>query len=185
MNPSFSVELWDDARCASFGFNNAKQIAEQPEWAGKADLMRYEILERHGGIFIDADAEALLPLPDDFLANDSFACWESETVRQGLISNGYLGACRGNRLMSMLVEEAGKREMRGTRAWITVGPLMLTQVVMRACYGDLRIYPSHYFIPEHYTGARYDGHGPVYARQHWCSTRQSYEDLAKETARNG
>jgi mannosyltransferase OCH1-like enzyme len=183
VNPSFTIELWDDARCAGFGFRNADKIAQQPEWAGKADLMRYEILERHGGIFIDADAEALVPLPAWMLANDSFACWESEAVRPNLISNGYLGACPGNRLMGLLVAEAAHRDMRADRAWKTVGPALLTETVARYRYTDLKVYPSHFFIPEHYTGTKYVGQDTVYARQHWCSTRQSYEDLAAKDSK--
>ena len=38
---------------------------------------------------------------------------------------------------------------------------------------------SH-FIPEHFGGATYEGRGPVYARQHWGSTRRSYDTLHQQ-----
>lgn len=174
LNPTFRYELWDDARCSSFGFKNAAKIAEQPEWAGKADLMRYEILERHGGVYIDADSECVLPLTDEMLDHDSFACWENETIRRGLISNGYLGAVQGNRLMQSLITDAATRNMAKARAWLTVGPMFLTQMVARLRYTDLHVYPSHYFIPRHYSGMEYHGDGPIYAKQGWGSTLNSY-----------
>lgn len=175
LNPSFRYELWDDTRCAAFGFQNAHKIAEQSEWAGKADLMRYEILERHGGIFIDADAECVRPLEDHFLDHDSFACWENETIRHGLISNGYLGASINNKLMQALISAAAYRNMRGQRAWLTTGPMLLTQTVKLLNYTNLHVYPSFYFIPRHYSGMEYHGRGPVYAKQHWGSTLNTYE----------
>lgn len=175
MNPTFQYEFWDDARCASFGFKNSAKIAEQPELAGKADLMRYEILERHGGVYIDADSECIMPLPDEMLDHDSFACWENEMIRRGLISNGYLGATQGNKLMRSLIDAASTRDMSIGRAWLTVGPMFLTQMVALMNYEDLHVYPSYYFIPRHYSGAEYHGVGPIYAKQGWGSTLGSYK----------
>jgi hypothetical protein len=37
-------------------------------------------------------------------------------------------------------------------------------------YIDLTIYPSHYFIPTHLTGLKYQGSGPVFAEQLWATT---------------
>ena len=66
------------------------------------------------------------------------------------------------------------------RAWKTVGPMRLTQAHRRYGYSELTILPSHFFIPEHFSGARYDGGGPVYARQHWGSTKGIYDTLHQE-----
>jgi mannosyltransferase OCH1-like enzyme len=62
-------------------------------------------------------------------------------------------------------------------AWKTVGPQRLTDAYRRYQYSGLTILPSHFFIPEHFSGARYEGSGPVYAQQHWGSTRRSYDTL--------
>ena len=65
-------------------------------------------------------------------------------------------------------------------AWKTVGPLRLTNAYHRYRYSGLTVLPSHYFIPEHFGGATYEGRGPVYARQHWGSTRRSYDTLHQQ-----
>ena len=49
--------------------------------------------------------------------------------------------------------------------------MRLTQAHRRYGYTGLSILPSHFFIPEHFSGACYEGRGSVYARQHWASTR--------------
>ena len=179
MNPSFQYELWNNARVHSFDFRNAKQIGEMRSWAGKVDLMRYEILERHGGIFIDADSECVRPLDDELLQHDSFACYEQEMIRAGLISNGNLGAIQGCRLMRLLMHEAAMKSMHSGPAWRLVGPKLLTETVAKYAYTDLHVYPSHYFLPKHYSGVEYHGDGPVYAKQYWGTTRDAYNEILR------
>lgn len=184
MNPSFTYELWDDARCAAAGFRNQREIDAQPELAGKADLIRYEVLARHGGVYVDADSRCVRPLPDEMLSadgHDCFMCWENEKVRPGLISNGTIGAIEGCELMQILVKEASGLDMTVSRAWIVVGPLFLTQMVVKHAYSRLRVYPSHYFLPTHWTGEKYVGNGPVYAHQYWGSSR-GYDKIPAEPA---
>jgi mannosyltransferase OCH1-like enzyme len=67
----------------------------------------------------------------------------------------------------------------GDMAWKTVGPLRLTECYRKYAYTPLRIYPSHYFIPRHFTGMTYEGNGPVYAHQLWGSTLKNYDTLHK------
>lgn len=176
MNPTFQYELWDNARCETFDFVNAKKIEESPEFAGKADIMRYEILERFGGIFIDADAECIRPLDAELLQHENFACYENEAARPGLIANGYLGATPNSELMQLLIDGLENRDVRTLRAWLTTGPMYLTQ--MNMIYpGSLHVFPSHYFIPQHYSGMEYRGDGPIYAKQYWGST-VGYPDVS-------
>jgi hypothetical protein len=42
------------------------------------------------------------------------------------------------------------------------------------------VLPSHYFIPEHFSGQRYEGSGLIFARQEWASTRGSYDTLFRK-----
>ena len=56
------------------------------------------------------------------------------------------------------------------RAWQLTGSGLLTSTVFKNKYSQISIYPSYYFIPNHYTGARYRGHGKSYSEQLWGST---------------
>ncbi len=69
--------------------------------------------------------------------------------------------------------------MTHARAWKTVGPQRLTDSYRKYGYSPLRIYPSHYFIPRHFTGTAYAGKDPVYADQLWGSTLRSYDEIHK------
>lgn len=163
-HPSWEYRLWT----SELDWENQSQIDLMPEWNGKADIMRYEILEAHGGVYIDADAECVRPLPDSFLAHDSFACFEHEVLMPGLIATGYVGASKNNVLMRRCIDGI-KTQSMSIRAWMCVGPLFFT--AMADDYEGLHIYPSRVFIPVHHTGTLAPpSDEPIIARQHWGST---------------
>ena len=179
-HPDYEIKVWGNATLSEYGWlNNEHMMAMwDRELCGVADMMRWEILFREGGIVLDADSICLQKLDDDFLDCEAFACWENEIVRPGLIATGYVGSQAGNAFVRRMIHDIHEDpSVPLGRAWQTVGPLRLTLTHRREQYGDLRILPSHYFIPEHYSGLAYSGDGPVYAHQLWGSTKAAYDDL--------
>ena len=175
MNPDWEHMLWTDENLPKL--NNQVQYDAMKELAGKADILRYQLLQNHGGFFIDADSICVKPLDDFFVDNDSFCCLENEYIRSGLMCNGYLAASKGNELMghinariSMIPEEVIANAPNLT-AWQITGPKLLTDTVQRTQYNKLRIYPSHYFLPRHYSGMEtHFKNEPIYSEQYWGST---------------
>ncbi len=179
-HPDWELRLWGNAELDGCPWRNAGHIAamRERELNGVADMMRWEILHEHGGIVFDADSVCARPLDDHLLDCEAFACWESEIARPGLIAAGYFGYEAGNRFVGQIIEDiAASPTVVDRMAWETVGPLRLTECYRKFQYTPLRIYPSHYFIPQHFTGLTYEGAGPVYAHQLWGSTLHSYEKI--------
>lgn len=164
-HPDWAYMLWTDHTCS---WRCQAQIDAMPEWNGKADIMRYEILEREGGVVVDADSECLKPLDDSFLWHDVWACWENEACRPGLIACGALGARPGSALMRRCVNRIAASEDLKGRAWECVGPGLLT--TLGRDDPSLHIYPARTFIPTHFSGVPAPGASPIYARQFWGST---------------
>ena len=182
-NPGWTVTLWGNDDLANYGWYNARHMREMAplELNGVADLMRWEILYNEGGFVVDADSSCTRPLDDWLLENEAFACWENEVVRPSLIAAGYVAAKAGNGFFGQIIKDIqAEPSVVHERAWKTVGPMRLTQAHRRYGYSELTILPSHFFIPEHFSGARYDGGGPVYARQYWGSTKGIYDSLHQE-----
>lgn len=180
-NPTWTVRVWgnDDYRRTPW-VNRAHMTAMWTrELNGVADLMRWEILLAHGGFAIDADSVCIRPLDDAlFTGGDVFAAYANEKARPGRLATGYVAATPKNRLIRAIVSKlTGTPSVTRAAAFISVGPVMFTNVVRETKYPRIRIWPSHYFMPEFHRGPKYTGSGPVYGRQLWASTRKSYDRL--------
>ena len=147
---------------------------------GKADVIRWLILQKFGGIFVDADSICIHPFDEHILNGvDAFAGWEQERIREGLAATGTMGFTPYHPIVNSAIEWI-KRNPISTkqtrkRAWFTVGPGLLTRICQMYNWENIKIYPSHYFLPFHYSGIKYEGHEKVYAYQEWGSTKQNYE----------
>ncbi|MBO9724447.1 MAG: mannosyltransferase [Novosphingobium sp.] len=185
-HPDWEFRLWGNAELEGRDWINARHMAAMAprELNGVADMMRWEILLEHGGLVFDADSICLRPLDEDLLDCEAFACWESEIARPGLIAAGYFGCEAGNAFVKRIVEDiAASPSVVEDMAWKTVGPQRLTDCYRKFAYTPLRIYPSHTFIPRHFTGVTYEGRDPVYAHQLWGSTLRTYADIHKADVR--
>jgi inositol phosphorylceramide mannosyltransferase catalytic subunit len=82
-------------------FDDAPRISPHSFGRMRADLLRYEILHRFGGVYVDVDFECVRPIDDLLSGIDCFAAWEVPDV---WIGNAILGATRGNPFMDALIE---------------------------------------------------------------------------------
>jgi Glycosyltransferase sugar-binding region containing DXD motif len=185
MNPSYSVRVWGNQDLLAAQWMTIVQIQAwlTREVNGAADVMRWEILYRHGGVAVDADSRCVRPLEDWLLEPDCFAVWENEIARPGLIACGAMGCVPGHPLIGQIISDiASDQDLTGKMAWEKVGPGRLTDTVRKHRFADITVYPSHYFIPRHFTGIKYAGSGQTFATQEWGSTFNNYGQPGKEPA---
>lgn len=207
----FEYILWNEAEIERRRRDNPRfsaslsslehRIAEMEEINGKADILRWIILDEYGGVFCDADSICVSPIDDELLGvkEGAFAGYENERVRgagwspqypdiyshkHALIALGCVGFPPQHPLVKAAVEwmRVNSVSVRavGQRAWFSVGPGLITRLYYSEPdkYRDaLRVFPSYYFLPMHYSGVNYYGHGKVYAYQEWGSTKRSYETM--------
>lgn len=182
-HPDYEYIRWTEAEINKRGikFECGNAINRMSEINGKADIMRWEILYRYGGIFLDADSICIEPFDDVFLSKTAFAGFENETVRKGLVATGTMGfvpnypLCRA--AVDWILRNDTSPETTNRRAWFTVGPGLLTRLLDTGIYKDFSVFPSYSFLPFHFTGNKYHGHKKVYAYQEWGSTKQNYEQM--------
>lgn len=193
----WTYKFWNEARLQQEGitFRCQRQIDAIAEINGKADIIRWELLERFGGVFVDADSVCLRPLdPDLLLDSDAvrrqggFAAYENENIRQGLVATGTMGFIPGHPLVRAIVDRIASgaldHDIATTRAWFSVGPGLLTRMLSEsessptASYNHIHIFPSYYFLPTHFMGPAYMGHGVVFAYQEWSTAKSNYGDPA-------
>jgi mannosyltransferase OCH1-like enzyme len=143
----------------------------------RADLLRYEILHRLGGVYVDADFECLRPI--DVLLEGVSACvaWAAQ---DSLLANGFMGTVPGHSFFGALVDGiAAKADVASHPGFHPVrfsGPLYLTRM-WRECGEDVTVFPARLFYP--YPWERATAHVPgedwpgSYGVHHWARARSA------------
>ncbi len=198
-NPDFEYIRWNEEEFIKrdFKIQLKEKIDSMEEINGKADIIRWEILYKYGGVFVDADSICIEPIDDHLMNTKGFAGFEHEILRKAgwamkgyddvlasthaLIATGTMGFPPKHDLPRMATEEIKNSivsvRQTGRRAWRTVGPGMLTRLYYNHNFKDITIFPSYYFLPIHCSGTKYEQHGKVYAYQEWGSTKQNYDKM--------
>ena len=181
-NPNWTVRIWGNRELTSLEWHNHKHISQLLNlqmWNRVANIMRWEILDKHGGFAMDADGICLRSLEDWLFEPQIFACWENEIIAPGLIAAGYVYSYPGNPLIRQVIDDIYDLPNVSEESSRLTGPHRLTQTYRRMRYTGLTVYPSHYFLPTCHNGFSYTGTGPVFAEQFWASARQLYDHLSQ------
>lgn len=181
-NPGFEHILWTETEIQKRGFvfECQEKIDLCTELCGKADIMRLEILWKYGGVYLDADSICIEPLDEILLEKRAFATFENENARKGLVANGNMGfvpqysLCRD--MIDWILSDESTEPILRLRAWACLGPALLTRFLNTGNYPDFCVFPSHLFLPVHFTGSEYDGHRKVYAHQYWGTNYNLYDN---------
>lgn len=92
--PDFEIKEWNnrnfDIRCCDY----SREAAEAGKWAFVSDVARLDILQEHGGFYLDTDIELVDSL-DSLLGYDAVVGFESESD----IHTGIIGAAMGNKII--------------------------------------------------------------------------------------
>lgn len=174
-NPLWEYRLWGNDEIQGLHWANQKHIDyfwRRRIWHGVSDVCTYEILYHNGGFMPGADAVCLAPIDELFYNNyDAYSVYENEKARPGLISP--LQACvPGSAFAKELIDGLRRKSAVG-EPWKTTGNAYMGEM-FRKTKAKVKIFPSHYFIPEHFTGEKYTGPDKIYARQMWGTTIAGY-----------
>ena len=97
-HPDWEYRLWNlenlDFRCV-----RADLLPQCISYSELADLLRFELLYRHGGVYIDTDFECFKPIDGLIAGLQTFACSENGMV----ISPGLMGSEPGSDILRRLV----------------------------------------------------------------------------------
>ncbi len=168
LHPSWTLRTWTDTNMPPL--RNQSLYDAATSFAMRADIARYELVLRHGGVYIDADFEALRPL-DDLVAE--LGCFASLEDRRW-IANGILGARPGHPFLRRLVEllPDSAAEYPGAPPNVVSGPQFFTRTFMAsspALQASVGLFPAPVLLPYHFSEPERAG-GPfpdAFAVHHW------------------
>jgi mannosyltransferase OCH1-like enzyme len=182
--PGWNLRHWDEHEIRILFplhnqdlYDRAEELAPDHVGQLRADILRYEILHRRGGVYVDADFECLRPIDPLIKGLECFAAWEAQ---DRWIANGFMGAVPGHPFIERLIEElpasiAAAR--RGTRPNRMSGPHYLTRKWREHGRGTVEIIDQQSVFPYNWREIRRMRPGmkwprSAYAVHHWSNMRR-------------
>lgn len=126
-------------------YDRAEQITPRNVGQLRSDVLRYEILWRFGGWYVDADFRCLRPL--DPLV-EGLDCWATFEKQDTWVANGLMGAPPEHPFVGRLIDglAASIRAHPGARPARSTGPRYLTGL-WRKHPDELSVLPERLFYP--------------------------------------
>jgi mannosyltransferase OCH1-like enzyme len=165
-HPGWAMQLWTD--------ENLPEIINQQEYlladstAHKADILRYEVIYRYGGIYIDTDFECLRNIEPLLKGVQAFAA----SSDPGLVAIGVFGAEREHPLLADVIARLPTSSRRKRYLSITeqTGPDFFTSVVAR--HPETVVFEAKLFYPYNWREMWRKGQKfpDAYAVHHWSGS---------------
>lgn len=155
-HPGWKYYLWTDKEVAKLNLVNKTHYDNEKRYEGKADILRYELLYKFGGIYIDADSYWLGLDLDDLIKQTNytgfFAAIENNKICNKCLANGVMGSSVNNPIAKYLVDILNKQYNTHIRdyadgPWKTLGPYYIDQVLYKF---NITVFPDYYFYPIHW-----------------------------------
>lgn len=155
-------------------YDRAGEISAAHAGQLRADVLRYEILYRHGGVYVDADFECLRPIDPLLEGVRCFAAWE---VPDTWINNAILGCEPGHPFLGRLIDglAANVEAHLRFRPNRMTGPQYLTPVWREHGAADqVTIFDKDLFYPYLWDelGRASESFPGSWAVHHWLNARR-------------
>ena len=189
LNPGWRMEWWTDQHLPEMA--NRREFDVADKMAAKSDILRYEIIARHGGIYVDSDFEPLRPIEEILDEVNSFYGDE----RPGMPCNAILGCTAGDPFFSQLVKSLPESFAGPGDIVDKTGPRFLQREIDKFFAGktkvewdigmkrrcrlsaegmekrlwgyDWRVLYPYYYTEEH---SEWDDFPDAYAKHHWTAS---------------
>jgi len=175
MHPGWIMRLWNEDNMPPLVnqdlYDRAATLCPRHEGQLRADIARYEILYREGGVYLDTDFEPCKPIDGILGSVEAFCAWE---IQDQWANNAILGCTPGHEFLGDLITGLPESiaSQPGWGPWKVSGPRYLSRVLER--HPEVTVFPQTWFYP--YGCRKLDGWGrtfsEAYAVHHWQNSRQ-------------
>jgi mannosyltransferase OCH1-like enzyme len=160
-HPGWRWRLWSDADNLTFVKRHYRQLLDRylgyPFPIQRVDVIRYLILHRLGGVYVDMDFECYRPLSPLLQRRACVLSMEAAEhgrihQRERIVSNAFMAAIPGHPLFASVIDDLERYHSRETApdriVLDTTGPIMLTRVLDRVGKEmDVTLLESRYLFP--------------------------------------
>jgi hypothetical protein len=163
--PDWTVRVWCNADINEdeFPVEAVAIINVATKGAQKADIMRYFIILKHGGVYMDADMVPHRALDPCLAASTLVLCHDLE-LTWAYIWNGFMAAVPGHPVLQVASDLCLEAELNTTDVHLRTGPRVLGEAVnrTRGAVGEYTLLPVFAFCRNHDSPGRFGTH--TYAR---------------------
>lgn len=176
--PGFEYRLWTDADIAGLKLRNQPLYDSARNWGERADIIRYEILHRYGGLYVDTDFACLRPdLIDQFHRSyDFYGALQPLDIMMVCLANGVIGSAPEHPILEATIQYlATSGQQQDLPVWARTGPVPFTKMVC-SHIGTLAtkdiVLPPTYFFPRTLLDERVEQTWPQesVAVHHWAAS---------------
>lgn len=157
--PNWKYKLWRDKDIEEFGLKNKDYFDSEPGYSGKVNIIRYEILERLGGVYIDADCEYLdineRSLNELISMSKDKGFFISKEPSVSFYANSVIGSIPNHPIISDCVKHICDDRDFKIPSWKRTGPLYITKHV-ELHKDKYKVVPTHWFYPIKWHGIKVD-----------------------------
>jgi hypothetical protein len=163
-HPDWEMRVWTDADLPSL-LDDAI-VARGRSFSEVCDLVRYEVLRRHGGVYVDTDVECLRPLDGLLAGVEAFAAWETDHR----VGTAVLGAVPGHPIVERAVREARLTVGRGPNSAESTGPGFWSTLLID--HPEVTLFAPELFYPYRWDEPhrRHEQFPDAYAVHHWAAS---------------
>ncbi len=151
-HPDWKYILWTDKDIEEFGLTNKHWYDQTTNYAQKADIARYEILYREGGLYVDTDFECIHSF-DIFHHTCDFYAGIMQWKEGFRLCNALIGSAPGHPILKACIENINLDREYDSDPRInityTTGPWHLTNCFNKEALRGKRVvaFPVGYFYP--------------------------------------
>lgn len=174
--PGWEHRLWSEKEIDAFELKNRKlydYFMGKKCYYGASDVVRVEILERLGGVYIDADTERLAPI-DEIMEDCTF--WSVWSNTEGRVANGVMAAIPEHPIIVNYREQMGLANVVEP-VWSTIGGTLFSEMIFKHQDKKTKLMPPRTFYPFDSKGNVTLGRHKNYAKHYWGSTHKLYGKL--------
>ena len=151
-HPEWKYKLWTDKDIPGLKLYNQKYYNLSKNYGERADIVRYEILHKYGGVYLDVDFVCLRPF--DILNH----CYDFYTSLMPLdcedtLCNGVIASVAGHPILKDCIETIEDDWQLSTNLMLRVGPFHFQKSFARIASekkGRHIAFPKSFFFPINY-----------------------------------
>ena len=174
-NPNMEYRVWTEVELETFGLrfkDKCDALISEGEYRGASDIMRVELLDRYGGVYVDVDSICLEPIEDAPFMNTHFFVGKDYDHKRNKVfnrvANGTIGATSRHPVIKDYLDRISKTEVT---KWWEIGGKTLTSCIKNK---SVTVLPICTFYPKNWDGRSAPVEGKIYADHIWGTTRGKY-----------